>query len=214
VLVHVKDGRVVKLEPDPEGILAGTMCSKGQAAIQQLYHPNRIKYPMKRVGARGEGKWERISWEEAFDTLSKKMLEIKEKYGPECVMDALGTGRLPDRYAAGRLFQNFGSPNEYSPGHFCWCCRAFINDLTVGLYVSVDDIKYSNCIVWPGAAGFYPHSALTSKIDAMMKTKKFIVIDPLFIHHSSKAQMWLPVRPGTDCAWALAWLNVIIGEDL
>jgi anaerobic selenocysteine-containing dehydrogenase len=216
VLVHVKDGKVVKLEPDPEGTV-DSMCSKGQAAIQQLYSPNRIKYPMKRVGARGEGKWQRISWDESLDTISKKWLDIKEKYGPECIIIASGTGRGPDRYAGDRLASNLGLPNTMMPGHFCYVCRGYVNGLTLGLGASPygDDRKHSNCLVFPGAGLFYPSQQAGAKIDATLTTaKKVIVIDPVFRDFSSKAHMWLPVRPGTDCAWHLAWLNVIIGEDL
>ena len=215
VLVHVQDDKVVKVEPDPEGIVAGTLCSMGQAAIQQLYNPERIKYPMKRVGARGEGKWQRITWDEGLDTLAKKMLEVREKYGREHVITASGTGRTPDRMACNRLGWNFGTPNDYMPGHVCNRSRGCINEITLGLgRVSYGDPENSSCIVWPGYAGRINQSELSLKIDAIVKTKKFIVMDPLLIYTSSKAHIWLPVRPGTDCAWALAWLNVIIGEDL
>ena len=84
VLVHIKDGRVIKIEGDPDHPEnEGSMCVRGQSFTQLLYHQDRIKYPMKRVGEKGEGKWERISWDEALDTIALKMKEAKEKYGPD-----------------------------------------------------------------------------------------------------------------------------------
>jgi anaerobic selenocysteine-containing dehydrogenase len=215
VLVHVREGQVVKIEPDLAKGTIGAMCSKGQAAIQQLYNPNRIKYPMKRVGARGEGKWQRISWDEALDTISKKWLEIKEKYGPEAIFWAAGTGRNPDRRPMARLAGNFGIANSMSPGHLCHSCRMGINESTLGIAgISSADYEDSKCIVFPGAGLFYTQPETAKKIDAIMKAQKVIVVDPVFREIASKAHIWLQVRPGTDCAWMLAWLNVIIGEDL
>ena len=79
VLVHVKGGRVIKIEGDPDfPENEGSMCVRGLSFTQLLYHPDRIKYPMKRVGQRGEGKWQRISWDEALDTIASKIKQAKE----------------------------------------------------------------------------------------------------------------------------------------
>lgn len=93
VLVTVEDGVVIRIEGDPESLTRGTICSKGLASIQNTYNPHRLKYPMKRVGERGEGKWQRISWEEALDTIAQKILDSKAKYGPNSVAFGSGTGR-------------------------------------------------------------------------------------------------------------------------
>ena len=83
VLAHVKEGRVVKVQGDPDHPWnKGSLCPKGLAGIELLYHPDRLNYPMKRAGERGEGKWERISWDEALETISFRLNEIKEKDGP------------------------------------------------------------------------------------------------------------------------------------
>ena len=82
VLVHVEGGKVVKVKGDPESPLnKGKLCPKGAASIENLYHPDRLKYPMKRAGKRGEGKWKRISWDEALDTIAGKINQIKESHG-------------------------------------------------------------------------------------------------------------------------------------
>ena len=86
VLVHVRDGKVIKVEGDPNHPAnEGALCVKGLAALQVVYHPDRITYPMKRSGQRGEGKWQRISWDEALDTVAAKFNEVIEKYGPEAI---------------------------------------------------------------------------------------------------------------------------------
>ena len=96
ILVYVKDGKAIKVEGDPNGpINKGTMCSKGLACLDLLYHPDRIKYPLKRKGKRGEGKWQRISWEEAYDSIVAKVKKITEKYGILSISPTVGTGRNP-----------------------------------------------------------------------------------------------------------------------
>jgi anaerobic selenocysteine-containing dehydrogenase len=118
----VKDGRVVKVEGDEDHPYShGRVCARALALTQYIYHPDRYLYPMKRVGERGEGKFERISWDEALDTVETRFNEIKEKYGPEAVIFAQGTGRDiggPISF----LCYSYGSPNWVQlglGGHSC-----------------------------------------------------------------------------------------------
>lgn len=93
VLAHVRDGRVVKIEGNPESPMSqGGVCAKGLAGIQALYHPNRNKYPMRRVGERGSNQWERISWEEALTEVATKINEVSDKYGSEAISVSTGGG--------------------------------------------------------------------------------------------------------------------------
>ena len=97
VIAHVKNGRVIKLEGDPENPMnKGSLCAKGLSGIQALYNPNRNKYPMLRVGSRGENKWKRISWDKAIDIIAKKLMETREKYGAEAVLCSTGGGGNPE----------------------------------------------------------------------------------------------------------------------
>jgi len=86
ILVHMKDGKPVKVEGDPDNpINEGALCAKGLASLEYLYHPDRLKHPLKRVGERGEGKWQQITWDEALDTIAADLTKAKEQYGAESV---------------------------------------------------------------------------------------------------------------------------------
>lgn len=93
-LMHVDGGKLTKVEGDPEGPLNhGKLCPIGAATTQLVYHPDRLKYPQRRVGPKGSGKFERISWDEALDEISEKILKIREESGPESIAMGTGTGR-------------------------------------------------------------------------------------------------------------------------
>ena len=121
LLAHVKDGKLVKMEGDPDGPHnRGTICEKGLSAIQYIYSPYRIKYPMKRVGERGEGKWQRISWDEALDTIAERLQYYKDEYGPWSIAYAWGTGRVPREIPFIGFFSGgLGTPNGIGIGHIC-----------------------------------------------------------------------------------------------
>ena len=94
VLVYTRDGRITRLEGDRDSPLSkGALCAKGLAGLQQVYNPARIQYPLIRTGTRGEGKWRRISWDEAFSRIAAQLNEIKGKFGAEAIAVGQGTGR-------------------------------------------------------------------------------------------------------------------------
>ena len=94
VLVHIKDGRVVKVEGDPASPLnKGILCTKGLATVEYVYHPDRLQHPLKRIGQRGEGKWQQISWDEALSTVAEKLSQAKDKYGAESVAFTVGAAK-------------------------------------------------------------------------------------------------------------------------
>ena len=115
----VEDGKIISWERDTESGLASEPCPpfKGLANMEMPINPDRLKYPQKRVGARGEGKWERISWDEALDTIAQKLTELKEKYGPETLAMCLGEPKGLE-FAWGHRFAGaFGTPNVPTPSH-------------------------------------------------------------------------------------------------
>ncbi len=91
VLVHIEDGKVVEITGDPDCPTSrGFICSKGRASVELLYHPDRLKYPLKRTGKRGEHKWQRISWDEAMDTIAERFLNIQQEFGAESIVPVNG----------------------------------------------------------------------------------------------------------------------------
>jgi anaerobic selenocysteine-containing dehydrogenase len=116
---RVEDGRVVDWDLDLESGLPTEWCPKkrGSYVPEILNHPDRLKYPQKRVGGKGEGRWERISWDEALDTIAGKFKEIKEKFGPEYVAFGLGEPKGMEFAFAQRFASVFGTPNLATPSH-------------------------------------------------------------------------------------------------
>ena len=228
LIAHVKDGKLQYMEGDPDGPHnRGSICEKANSAAQWMYHPDRIKYPYKRVGKRGEGKWERISWDEAMETIVEKTTYYKEKYGGEYICYAWGTGRVNDNVPFKEFFNVcVGSPNGMGIGHIC-LSKTRMPAVTVmtgkmpppaGFGVN-RDFENSKCIVGWGdtiidSRNDYMGHGGTRIADAIKRGVKIISIDPVFTRLSQKAHHWLQVRPGTDIALALAWQHVIINENL
>lgn len=216
VLIHMKDGKPVKVEGDPDNpINNGIICAKGAHSLEYLYHPDRLKHPLKRTGKRGDGKWQQITWDEALDTTAAELTKAKEQYGAESVAFIRGGAKgLHDGYL-GRLANTFGTPNNSSMGSVCHFPRQFGAAMTYGLW-SVPDYAYPPaCILmWaqnPANSGMGEHH---HTIKALEKGSKLIVIDPWETGYAQKAEIWIKPRPCTDLALALGIINVIINEDL
>lgn len=229
VIAHVKNGRVVKLEGNPEDPMSkGRMCAKGLSGIQALYHPNRNKYPMKRVGKRGENKWKRISWDEALDIIAKKLMETRDKYGAETVFCSTGGGGNPEIWSIARFCNIFGTPNWFEPGCAqCYLPRVLSYTMMYGgddpsiadsnaleIYYP-EDTPIKTLVLWGTAPSYScPSSGGGAVVDLRSKGVKTVVIDPRFTPDAAKADVWLPVRPGSDVALMLAWIRYIIENKL
>jgi anaerobic selenocysteine-containing dehydrogenase len=217
VLVHVKDGRIIKLEGDPEiPSNRGTMCSKGLAYLQLVYHPDRVKYPLKRSGKKGEGKWQRISWDEALDTIVNKYKEIIPKYGPEAIVIGQGTGR--DYAETLYRFANLlGTPNVLTAGHMCYVSRLGATLITCGALPVCDYDNHPKCVMVWGNNVVWTHPdeyKAENLARVLAEGARLIVIDPRLTYLAGRADIWLQLRPGTDTALALGMANVIISEGL
>jgi len=217
VLVYTKDGRVAKIAGDPEcPINHGTLCSKGIASAQLAYHPDRLTYPVRRIGPKGSGKWERISWDEALNAIAEQILRYKEEFGSESVVMGYGTGR--ENEAVIYRFANLlGTPNVLTAGHFCYGPRIATSIITCGTNPIVDYENDPKCImVWgnnlvisnPDCYKGEPFSV------SLNKGAKLIAVDPRLTRIAARADVWLQLRPGTDTALALGMLNVIVNEGL
>jgi anaerobic selenocysteine-containing dehydrogenase len=217
VLVHVKDGKVVRIEGDPESPIShGTLCPKGIATIQLAYHPDRLRYPLKRKGAKREGQWERISWDEAYDLLTSKINEYKRQYGAESIVLGYGTGRDNEAFIY-RFANLIGTPNVLTAGHMCYGPRVATSIITCGNLPVCDYEGNPRCVmVWGNNAVVsnpdeYKGLYLS---DALAKGAKLIVVDPRFTKLADRSNLWLQIRPGTDVALAMGMLHVIIEEKL
>ncbi len=217
VLVYLKDGKVAKIAGDPDcPINHGTLCSKGLASAQLAYHPDRLTYPVKRIGPKGSGKWERISWDEALDAIAERINRYKEEHGPESVVFGYGTGR-DNEAVIYRIANCLGSPNVLTAGHFCYGPRLATSISTCGTNPVVDYENFPKCIISWGNnvtivnADEYKGEGFSVALD---HGAKLISVDPRFTRIAARADIWLPLRPGTDTALALGMLNVIVNERL
>lgn len=213
---YVRDGRLVKIEGMEESpVNRGKLCPKAYASIQWLYSPQRLKYPMKRIGEKGAGKFTRISWDEAIDIIADKLKEQKEKYGPESLAILSSQFRSYSDYYI-RFLTVHGSPNFGHSG-ICHIQRCFSFAYTLGIPMPSQDFENSDLIVIWGANPVYSSTSMGNLkriLDARDRGAKIMAIKPEMQPDAAKADIWVPIRPGTDGALALAMLNVIINENL
>jgi len=220
VLAHVKDGKLIKVEGDPDHPLnQGIMCPKGLSIKQLVYHPDRIIYPMKRVGERGEGKFERISWDEALDTITTKLKGYIEEYGSNSILCSVGGKPSKTMRAWYGVANSLGSPNVgWTDNPYCFGPFTIAERYTYGNFISWEmgsDVKNTNCIiVWAGHPAYSHPTWGRMFMQARARGAKVVVVDPRFTPMASKADLWLQIRPGADGALAMAMLNVIINEEL
>jgi len=221
VLVHVEDGRVIKIEGNPDyPANQGMICPKGIAATQHVYHPDRLVHPMKRIGKRGEGKWQRISWDEALDTIAFRLMDIRDKHGPYAIACQYGGKPSKVSRASHVLMNSLGSPNcGWTDAPFCYGPQPIAESVTYGDVICAEggsDVENSNLAVVWGGNPVASHLTWARLLSNAMRDRgtKLIVVDPMFTVPASKADLWLQIRPGTDAALALGMLNVIINEDL
>ena len=213
VIAHVKDGKVIKVEGDPDSPIShGTMCSKGLSITQLAYHPDRILYPMKKT----DKGWERITWDEALGTIAEKFKKVIDEYGPESIVVGQGTGRDYESHLY-RFANLLGTPNVLTAGHMCYVSRIASTLITCGTLPVCDYEGGPKCIImwacnplWTNpdeykGEGFWR---------AYKKGAKLICIDPRKSFYAGRADLWLQLRPGTDAALAMGFHSVILEEEL
>ncbi len=215
VMARVENGRVVKLEGNPDHPHSrGKLCIRGQSGVMTAYDPDRIKFPMVRAGARGEGRYRRASWDEALDITAAAMLDIKQKYGPEAMIFS-STHNLSQPLFENLLY-GFGSPNYGTQRSLCFNAMIVANLMTYGMEEPARDYTNLKYIILTGRN--LTEAVSTSEtgelIDAISRGVKVVYIDPRFTKTAAKATEWLPIKPGTDLAFHLALLNVIVTEKL
>ncbi|HEI6925921.1 TPA: dimethylsulfoxide reductase subunit A [Yersinia enterocolitica] len=235
--MHVVDGEIKYVETDNtgddnfEGLHQVRACLRGRSMRRRVYNPDRLKYPMKRVGARGEGKFKRISWDEAFDTLAASMKSIINEYGNEAIYLNYGTGTL------GGTMTRSWPPGSTLLARLMNCCGGYLNhygdystaQIAAGLNYtyggwadgnSPSDIENSKLVVLfgnnPGETRMSGGGITYYLEQAREKSNaKMIVIDPRYTDTAAgREDEWIPLRPGTDAALACALAYVMISENL
>ena len=211
--VTVENGRAVRIQGlESHPLNRGRLCPKGAAALDNIYDPHRLRFPLKRVGNR----WERISWDRALADISEKLLELRQNHGPAALgvfSGSIGVENLEMAGLTQRFKAAFGSPNFFSVESICYRMRIRTRQLTFGRYPT-EEMDSNLYLLWghnPDASDFPLRLALTENLK---RGARIIVIDPKRIPLADVAEMYLPVRPGTDGALALAMINVICGEEL
>ncbi len=213
VLAVAEGGVVHKLNPNAESPRSrGMLCARGNAAIKQVYDPDRIKQPLIRAGARGEGKWRAVSWDEAWDYAAKKLSEVKSKYGPEGTLWSSTEGFQEVFFK--NLGLALGSPNIVRHPTLCLASVNLAYSATFGT-VPAFDMENADYVIMSGANRFEA-IIIPDTMDligsVMLKKAKLVYLDPRFTVTAAKADHWFPIRPGTDLAFILAMINVIVGE--
>jgi anaerobic selenocysteine-containing dehydrogenase len=223
--VHVRDGRVVGTSmahlPDPR---YERICLRGLSQVQRIYHPDRLKYPMKRAGERGEGKWERISWDEALATIADEFNRIRRTYGDQAIVFNPVCGSYGGLNGiVGSLVSRMVNVLGATIIDDCldYSASVGLNRVLGGPLGSLmnanepADLSNARTIITWGA------NLTESKIhdwhfiaDAMEKGAKLVVVDPRFSATAAKADIFVPLRPGSDAALALSMMHVIIQEGL
>jgi thiosulfate reductase/polysulfide reductase chain A len=222
-IARVEDGVVTKLNPNPLFPKSKNMlCPRGNAGIQALYDPDRLKYPMVRVGKKGEGKFKRVSWAEAYDAIwsgtehftgMNKILE-EEKDNRSSFLFCAGEGMAEHTFKT--FYSSFGSSNWLN--HASLCLQTVVSGygVTLGGYPSAD-LDNAEYIIMAGANR--AEAIVTpDTMDVFKRTKgrgaKLICVDPRFTNTASKSDKWLAINPGTDLAFVLALTYVVIDEEL
>ncbi|MBI5098664.1 MAG: molybdopterin-dependent oxidoreductase [Nitrospirae bacterium] len=234
ISVLVENGIAKKIYGNPHTLINnGTLCAKGASGLQLTYSPHRIKTPLMRIGERGEDKWREITWVEASDYFAKKLIDIKHKYGPESVF--LDCGDVTDREAFYRLFHAFGTPNTYNHGSICDPNRRWGQGIMTGDERPLPDVQRPllmrnddnelylkekhdaklilNIGVNPFVATRFNY--MSKGIPAAKEENGciYIVIDPAYTNSAARADLWLPIIPGTDAALLAGMLYYIIKND-
>lgn len=211
---YVKDGRIVKVEGSLENPhSAGTLCSKGAAQRQWVYHEERLKTPLKRVGPRGSAEFAPISWSEALDTITDNLQRLKAESGPQSVVFYCGYPKHLRPFLQ-RLAFLYGSPNYCTESSACFTAMSMGWRLVYG-QMAAPDLANTKCLlVWTGNPLWAGTPNARRIMDARERGVKFIVVDPRNSPMAGIADVHLKLRPGTDGALALAMANVIISEGL
>jgi anaerobic dimethyl sulfoxide reductase subunit A len=221
--LHVHNDRIVKIETDDGDEPQLRACLRGRAYRQRVYSPDRLKYPMKRVGERGEGKFERISWDEALDTVASELIRIRDTHGNASILYVPGAGSqsvLHGAQAVERLLAKFGGYTRF------WGTPSFEGALfgSMASYGTImtgndrADLLNSKIIImwgWNPAVTVWDSGTMLALIKAKEQGIKIICVDPRLTESTAVlGSEWIPIRPSTDAAMLIAMAYVMLEHGL
>ncbi len=211
---YVKDGTIIKVEGTEENPHSGgTLCSKGAASRQYIYNEERLLEPMLRVGERGSGQFEPVSWDKALDLIAEKFTGVKEEFGPESVAFYVGYPKWMRPFVK-RLAHSFGSPNYMSESSTCFAATLMAAKLTYGAF-GPPDMANADCLLVWSSNPFYSNTSIARKLlDNIDRGMKVIEVSPFITPLTRHATIHLRLRPGTSGALALGMANYIIQNNL
>jgi len=213
--MDLEDGRAVAVRGDPEHPSSqGQTCRRGRMMLEHLYHPDRLDHPMRRVGTRASGEWERVSWDDALDGVAARLDDLRGRFGAETVAFTRGTYRTY-HWDARRFMNLFGSPNSTGVNFICHCPSVAVESAVCGVLPSAD-FRNTACVVNWGTCRSV--SGELSDWPALQAARRrgaaLITVDPRRTAEAELSDLWLQIRPGTDVAMMLAWIHVICEEGL
>ena len=218
--VHVRDGNIVKTSRREQSNPDTTrLCNRGLTHVLRVYDENRLKHPMKRVGERGEGKWEQISWDEAITTITDKWKEVAEKHGPGANAFLKGSGNITPDAHNGLLLRSLMGATLLDPAqdralYVAGPAAAGYSNRFCGSALE-DVFNTKNLLIW----GYNPTESTSHMTHYILRAQqehgtKLVVIDTTFNVIASKADLFVPVHPGTDGALAFGMMSVLVNENL
>ncbi len=221
IVGYVEDGRVVHIEGNPElPRTNGKLCARGQGGIGQVYNPDRILFPMKRVGKRGEGKWKRVSWDEALNEVTSKLKSLKDRGVPEKFMFHYGRMKGSSSTIMKKYFlPAYGTKTIDGHTAICESAKWTGQEFTWGKHYDVNDVARTNYILNFGCNFFEAHTshvplaqrAIAAKVE---RGVKIVTFDVRLSNTAAKSDEWHPIKPGTDGAVILAMCNVVMTNNL
>ena len=221
IMGYVEDGKLVKISPQLNSIRTeGTLCAKAQAGVNQVYDPDRILYPLRRVGARGEGKWKRITWDEALGELATRLKKLRDEGRPENFMFHYGRMKASSsKLIKGLFLANYGTGTIGNHTSICEGGKWTSQELTWGGHYDNWDFDNTRFILNFGSNVFEAHTNHTSTAHRLTRALvernvRMVTFDVRLSNTAAKSAEWVPIKPGTDIAVALAMSQVVMEEDL
>jgi len=218
---YVENDRLVKIEGQPNSIRSeGVMCAKGQGGVNQLYDPDRILYPMKRVGKRGEGNWKRISWDEAVSEVAARLQKLRDDGTPEKFMFHYGRMKASSSKLIKSVFlANYGTATVGNHTSICEGGKWTAQELTWGGHYDNWDFDNTKYVLNFGSNVLEAHTNHIPTAQRLLRAMaehgvKMTTFDVRLSNTAAKSTEWVPVKPGTDLAIVLAMCNVVMSENL